>query len=61
MLWGVVDDHVVEESKDNDEIGLRGFDINLFGEDKGGDGREELSEYHYLLISMKLWNSDHRW
>ena len=30
FLWGVVDDHVVEEPTDHEEIGLRGFDFNVF-------------------------------
>ena len=25
VIWGVVDDHVIEEATDHDEIGLRGF------------------------------------
>ena len=36
VLWGVVDDHVVEEPTDNEEIGLRGFDFNFFDEDEEG-------------------------
>ena len=29
VLWGVVEDHVLEESTDHEEIGLRGFDFNF--------------------------------
>ena len=36
VLWGVVDDHVVEDPNDHEEIGLRGFDFNLFNEDEEG-------------------------
>ena len=32
----MVDDHFVEEATDHDEIGLRGFDFNLFDKDKKG-------------------------
>ena len=32
VLWEVVYNHVVEEATDNDEIGLWGFDFNLFDE-----------------------------
>ena len=39
FLWKVVDDHVVEDPTDHDEIGLRGFDFYLFGEDEKGVGR----------------------
>ena len=35
MLWEVVDDHVVEETKDKYEIGLCGFDCNFFDKDRG--------------------------
>ena len=31
VLLGVVYDHVVEEVKEHDEIGLRGFDFYSFG------------------------------
>ena len=34
VLWEVVDNHVVEEPTDHEEIGLRGFDLNLFDEDE---------------------------
>ena len=36
FLWEVVDDHVVEEGKEHDEIGLWGFDFDLFEKDKEG-------------------------
>ena len=39
VLWEVVDDHVVEEPTDHDEIGLWGFDSNVFDRDKKGVGR----------------------
>ena len=33
----MVEDHVVNKPKDNSEIGLWGFILNLFGEYKGGE------------------------
>ena len=44
MLWGVVDDHVVEELSDQEDIGLRGFDLNIFDEDEEGVFRKGCSE-----------------
>ena len=29
-LWGVQDDHIVEQETDREDIGIRGFDYNLF-------------------------------
>ena len=53
-LWEVVDDHVAEEPSDHKDIGLRGFDFNIFDEDEEGVVREGSSET-YLLILIKLW------
>ena len=36
VLWEVVNDHVVEEPSDHKDIGLRGFDFNIFDEDEEG-------------------------
>ena len=58
FLWGVVDNHAVEEPTDHDEIGLRGFGFNLFGEDEKEVGREGSSEFPYLLMLIKLWLGD---
>ena len=33
VLWEVVDNHVVEEPSDHEDIGLWGFDFNIFDED----------------------------
>ena len=52
VIWEVVDDNFVEKGKDHDEIGLRGFGFNFF--DEKGVIIEVLSEYHYLLMLMKL-------
>ena len=54
VLWELVDNHVVEQESDHDEIGLRGFDLNLFGEDGKGVGREGSSEFPYLPMLIKL-------
>ena len=53
LLWGVVDDHVVEEPSDHEDIGLRGFDFNIFDKDEEGVVSEGCSE-PYLLMSIKL-------
>ena len=34
ILWGVVDNHVVEEPTEHEDIGLRGFYLNFFDEDE---------------------------
>ena len=49
ILWGVVDDHVVEEPTDHEEIGLREFGFNLFDKDEEGVVRERSSDFPYLL------------
>ena len=54
VLWEVVDNHVVEEPSDHEDIGLRGFDFNIFNEDEEGVVREGCSE-PYLLMLIKLW------
>ena len=36
VLWEVVHDHMLEEPSDHEEIGLRGFDFNVFDEDEEG-------------------------
>ena len=54
VLWEVVENRFVEKGKDHDEIGLRGFDFNLFGKDEEGFVREGFSEYPCLLILMKI-------
>ena len=39
VIWGVVENHAVEEGNDYDEIVLQGFDCNFLDEDKKGVGR----------------------
>ena len=36
LIWEVIDDHVVEEGVEHEELGLLGFDFNLFDEDREG-------------------------
>ena len=36
VIWGVVDDHVVEDPTDHEEIGIRGVYFNVFDEDDDG-------------------------
>ena len=43
VLWEVVGDHVVEEPCDHEDIGLRGFDFNIFDEVEEGVVREDCS------------------
>ena len=38
VVWEVIEDHVFEDPKENDDIGIRGFDFNFFVEYKGGGG-----------------------
>ena len=57
VLWEVVGDHVVEEPCDHEDIGLRGFDFNIFDEDEEGVVREECSG-KYLKMLIKLWPGD---
>ena len=57
VLWGVVDDHVVEDPSDHEDIILRGFYFNIFYEDEEGVVREGCSE-PYLKMLIKLWHRD---
>ena len=54
VLWEVVDDHVVEEPTDHEEIGLRGFDFNVFDQYEEEVVLEGSSEFPYLLILIKI-------
>ena len=58
VIWEVVDDHVVEEGVEHEELGLRGFDFNLFNEYREGCVGENEKELPYLLVLMKLWPGD---
>ena len=48
---------MVEEPSDHEDIGLRGFDFNIFDEDEEGVVREEYNG-PYLKILIKLWPGD---
>ena len=48
---------MVEDPSDHEDIVLRGFDFNIFGEDEGGVVIEGSSE-PYLLMLIKLWHGD---
>ena len=54
VLSEVVDDHMDEEPSDHEDIGLRGFDLNIFNEDEEGVVREGCSET-YLKMLIKIW------
>ena len=54
VLWEVVNDHVIEEPTDHEEIGLRGFDLDVFNEDEEGVVREGSSEFPYILMLIKI-------
>ena len=49
----MVGDHVLEDPSDHEDIRLRGFDFNIFGEDGDGVVREGCSE-PYLKMLIKL-------
>ena len=55
VLWIVVNDHFVEGPTDHEEIGLWGFDLNFFDEDRDGVVREGSSEFPYLLMLINIW------
>ena len=57
VIWGFVGNHVVEEETHHDEIGLQGFNYNLFDEYYKRVGREGSSWFPYLLRLVKLCNS----
>ena len=51
VIWEVADNNVVEDPKNNDEVGLRWLYLNFLVKAKtrgGGGDREGLSEYTYL-------------
>ena len=58
IVWTCVKDHVIDETEDYKEIGLRGFDYRLFEEKEGEGKREGLDGYPYLKHLNKLWLDD---
>ena len=58
VIWDVFNNHVVEKVFEHEELGIHGFDFNLFdGEWEGGVG-DDLKDLPYLLMLMKLWPDD---
>ena len=57
VIWEVVGDHVVEEPSDHEDLGLQGFDFNIFDKNEEGVVREGSSE-PYLLMLINLWPGD---
>ena len=55
FLCGVVENPVVQQGKEHDEIGLRGFGLNFFDDDDQGVVKEVLIEYTYLLMLIHIW------
>ena len=51
-------DHVSDEKEDCKEIGLCGFDYELFEEEEGGGTREGLDRYPYLKYLIQLGPGD---
>ena len=49
---------MVEEGVEHEELGLRGFDFNLFHEDRGVCVGENVKELTYLLMLTKLCLGD---
>ena len=58
VIWKVVDNHVVEEGVEHEELGLRGFDFNLFDEEMEGSVGSDVKELTSLLMLMTLWLGD---
>ena len=49
---------MVEEGVEHEEIGLQGFDFNIFNEDRDVCVGGNMKELPYLLMLMKLWYVD---
>ena len=55
VIWEVVDYHLVEEWVEHEELGLQGFNFNLSDEEREGCVGDDVKEFPYFLILMKLW------
>ena len=53
LIWYVVNDHVVDEGVEHQELHIRGFDFNLFDEEREGCFGDDAKELPYLLMPMK--------
>ena len=49
---------MVEEGVEHEELGQRGFDFNLFDEEREGCFGDDAKELPYLLMPMKLWTGN---
>ena len=49
---------MVEKGVEIEEIGLQGFDYNLFDEEREGCVGNDLNDLTYLLKLIKLWPGD---
>ena len=56
VILEVVDKHVVEQGVEHQELGIRGFDFNLFDEDMEVYVKGDVKELPYLLMLVKLWH-----
>ena len=56
LIWEVINEHMSEERFEHEELGLQGFDFNLFDEEREGCVGENVKELPYLLMLMKLWS-----
>ena len=54
----MVGDHVLEEPTDHEEIGLQGFDFNVFDQYEDRVVREGSIKFPYVLMLIKLWHGD---
>ena len=55
IFWTCVKDQVIDEKEDYKEIGLLGFDYQLFEEEEGRGKQEGLDGYPYLKHLIQLW------
>ena len=55
VIWEVVDDRMVEGGVEHEQIGIRGFDFNLFDEEREGCVGDDVKQLPYLLMLMELW------
>ena len=54
MILDFLDDHVVDEGVEHEELGLRGFCFNLFGEERKVCVGVDLNDLPYLLTLINL-------
>ena len=45
---------MVEEWVEHEELGIEGFDFNIFDEDREGCVEDNVKEFPYLLMLIKL-------